>query len=356
MGTSEIRPLTGLRGVAAVIVMFYHYFLWTGLDFHKGYLGVDLFLVLSGFILSATYHVAFTQDVTTSNYFDFLRRRTARVYPLYLVTTVVALIMISAGVKDRMTGDTSSFPTFAISNLLMVQNWGLAKGANPPTWSISAEFACYLIFPWLALALGRAKPWHLLLVIYGMLFVQIWLTGCTGFFHVVKYEGPLDLSEPTRFGAVIRSAADFCIGTSLFFTGQWRRTCALSTAIFGVFLIFLREYDVSAIALIPSVILGASTNNGPLRFLGRGFLYTLGEISYSIYLIHDFFVELRNPTFHWLKAHGIPGALIIYAAVFAAVSIFLSILSYKWIEAPFRRWINSSMTNWKSAPSAQFNR
>ncbi|NNM59255.1 MAG: acyltransferase [Legionellales bacterium] len=108
MKKQEIYSLTGLRGIAATMVMFYHFnasHLLAGGAFANllghGYLMVDLFLVLSGFIIAMTYGSRFDKAVTWREYRIFLVRRIARIYPLYILTTISAGILITAHWMDH---------------------------------------------------------------------------------------------------------------------------------------------------------------------------------------------------------------------------------------------------------------
>jgi Acyltransferase family len=98
----HLASLTPLRGVAALWVVLFHY-CWhfpavhadryTG-AVYKGYLAVDLFFMLSGFVISHVYHGAFARRITVRRYRDFLKARVARIYPLHL--TVLSLFVVTA--------------------------------------------------------------------------------------------------------------------------------------------------------------------------------------------------------------------------------------------------------------------
>ena len=94
----EIRSLTGIRGVAALFVVMYHRF--DGLQMldpvtrliHHGYIAVDLFFILSGFVMALTYANSFQHGWTASAYGVFLTKRLGRVYPVYIVLTVLSAV------------------------------------------------------------------------------------------------------------------------------------------------------------------------------------------------------------------------------------------------------------------------
>src|SRR5215469_633600 len=94
---AEIRALTGLRGVAALLVALYHINpnliapTATGRFVGKGYLWVDLFFVLSGFLLAMNYAGKFAGGWKLGAWLDFLLHRVARIYPLYIVLVAASL-------------------------------------------------------------------------------------------------------------------------------------------------------------------------------------------------------------------------------------------------------------------------
>ena len=97
--SGEIKSLTGIRGVAAVLVVLYHTATTVGVFapvmpiLMHGYIAVDLFFVLSGFVMAVTYRQAFAGKWGTQPYIQFLLKRLGRVYPLYVVLVVVTAIV-----------------------------------------------------------------------------------------------------------------------------------------------------------------------------------------------------------------------------------------------------------------------
>ncbi|WP_131197026.1 acyltransferase family protein, partial [Lichenihabitans psoromatis] len=153
---AEIKALTGLRGFAAMAVVIYHFSVgvWPLKTFFDHcYLAVDLFFVLSGFIIASTSGEVFTTSLSGREYGKFVAKRLGRIYPLYLVTTLVAIAMVAL-IGDRWQIE----PVSLISNLLMIQGWGIAESFDSPGWSISVEMAAYILFPPLMLFLHKARP------------------------------------------------------------------------------------------------------------------------------------------------------------------------------------------------------
>ena len=147
----DIAPLTGLRFVAAMVVVLHHYpvpgvsgTLQTMLQ--SGYYGVTLFFVLSGFVLAITYLDAF-KHAPIATLGTFAVARFARIYPVYL------LILLYVWLRAGATGPI-------VSHALLLQAWsadaGHAFALNGPGWSLSVEAFLYACFPLLILALQRA--------------------------------------------------------------------------------------------------------------------------------------------------------------------------------------------------------
>ena len=152
---------TALRGIAALIVVGYH--LRFGADdllaaeeatrlFERGYLWVDLFFILSGFVLCYVYEPKGLP--TISHVSRFYRARLARVWPLHALTLAVLVTFSLATIYyARMTASPGSAYesdwSALLGNILLVHAWGIFSQSswNIPAWSISAEVFAYLWFP-----------------------------------------------------------------------------------------------------------------------------------------------------------------------------------------------------------------
>src|SRR5712691_3950598 len=162
---AELHALTGLRSVAAASVVALH--LWgkagTGTPIgslvHAGNLGVDLFFVLSGFVLAYRYADALRRPAPRS-VAAFLKRRIARVYPLHLAMIAVlgAGMLAATLVGASVPAAERNSPGDLVANLLLVQAWGTSQRQtwNQVAWSVSAEWAAYLAFAVLIWAAPRA--------------------------------------------------------------------------------------------------------------------------------------------------------------------------------------------------------
>ncbi|WP_104655100.1 acyltransferase family protein [Ralstonia insidiosa] len=170
----EIKGLTGLRGIAALWVCIYHYTYEN--DFgsiltplaHAGHFGVPVFFVLSGFILAYTYAAKIAAGKVP--YARFLCARITRIYPLHLLLWLALGLATVLGFYAPSATDTREG---YIAGLFMMHAWGFTLAApwNNPSWSVSTEFAAYLLFPLFAGRLYRAGSTASWLLIIGVLAI-----------------------------------------------------------------------------------------------------------------------------------------------------------------------------------------
>lgn len=344
---AQIETLTALRFFAAAWVVLYHW--WPKLDVGftpnlaaKGYLGVEAFFVLSGFVISHVYLKSFEEG--RFRYGGFLWARVARIYPLHLATlgAMIALAfaagLVGASVSEGVV-DWRSLP----ANLLMLQAWGLAPEAafNHPSWSISAEWFAYLTFPAFAAAAVRfRRPVDAVLAALVLLFVSY-----SGFEHLAGYR----LTEATIHWGALRIVPCFALGCAVHLL--WRSGAAndRETA-WGVALMSLGAIIVFADFAAPDAFLTAAFAGLILGLAGMWrsgavkqvpVVSWLGEISYSTYMIcipwQLVFVngcakalglpQERLPLWLWL------------VGVFALIP--LSALSWWVVERPARAWLKA---------------
>ncbi len=286
----DLRPLTALRFMAALWVVLYTF--WPNLDVGflpnlaaKGYLGVELFFVLSGFILSHVYLHAFAEK--RFSYRGFLWARIARVYPLHVFTLLGVMALGLAAVAVGMSIDASvlSWKTLP-AHLLMLHAWGFANeaGWNHPSWSISAEWFAYLAFPLFAMAAWplRKRPW------VATAGAAVFLMGLYAAFE--RLAG-FPLTEATfRWGA-LRIVPCFAYGCALYLV--YRRAplpraglLALSAAVVMVASASVLAWDAITVLAAGLLILAlASIPDGKVGWLGSKPAVYLGEISYSVYMV-----------------------------------------------------------------------
>lgn len=350
---ADIKPLTSLRFVAAVWVVLYAY--WPDLAapstpalIQKGYLGVELFFVLSGFILCHVYLPSLAQG--QFSYRDFLWNRLARVYPLHVATLAgIGLLAVTALVAG-LAVDPNILSWRALpANLLMVHAWGLApvSGWNHPSWSISAEWFAYVAFPlfaWASLRL-RTRP---RLALAGAFFLLI------GLYLAFAAIAGFPLTEATIAWGALQIVPCFALGCATWLV--WRRSAAdrrkaaIGASFFGALVLVGGQFgapDWAIVACFAGLILSLAR----LAASGDGFgshpaLVYLGRISYAVYMIcvpwQLVFVNGAARTMH-LSDKKLPWLVWLF---FVAGLVPLAAAAHHLIEKPARR----GMRLWAKRP------
>lgn len=341
----QLEALTGLRGIAAFYVVLYHLRSgqlnilpdWMVTLLSKGYLAVDLFFILSGFVMWTSYSGKFSSGglSTTS---AFLWRRMARIYPLHLAILVaMAAFAVAVQITGRDPGPDMNFGELPF-HLILVQNWGIVDAMrwNDPAWSISAEFAAYLIFPLIALGAAWDRRNYIMLLAAVIALLAVIAVGFELSGHATLGSG---ISEMGVFRCIIQ----FTIGTALASLWQRARDQLSAAKIFaGAIAIFIFGFgmELDEPAFIPSALaalmLATALANDALPILSRGPVHYLGQISYAVYLSHMFLYTLFKLLFVDDAANVGIGA----AAGFIAMMLLISAALYHYLELPPQRWLN----------------
>jgi len=358
----NLRALTSLRFFAALWVILFHY--WPDLTgslvrpafIDKGYLGVDLFFILSGFILCHVYRAAVEEG--RFDYTQFLWNRLARVYPLHLATLVGMGVMAFSAMRLGFKVDPnilvwSSLP----ANLSLTQAWGLAPTAswNHPSWSISAEWFAYLTFPVFALVALRLKNRPGL----GLALAMCLVLGLNFGFQALTGQR---LTEGTISWGALRIVPSFAYGCALF--GFWAARPAQSSlkalmgALFSgaltIFFIAVESPDsVIVLGLGLTLLFFAQLAQTRSAILTQGALVYLGEISYSMYMICiPWKVVFVNTMTRIFEVNGEQLTFPLWLVLICGL-IPLSALSYQLIEKPARDGMKFMLTRRATHRSVQ---
>lgn len=359
----ELRSLTGLRGVAASLVMLFHFDLGVigcGQEGQNplqrflghGYVMVDLFLVLSGYIMAMNYAEMFSHGRAHRAYPVFLLRRIARVYPLFLVLTLAMVGFRLTGL-DYPLNLHGLFPgpvaQPVVLNLLMIQAWGLGFSIDPVAWSLSAEWAAYLAFPLLCAATLFGRAWLALLsaVLAVACLVAVASAPDTAMGGMCRH-GPLDVSNFTTALPVLRCVASFVLGMAAFRLSalpavqRAARSAVSGWVLSGAILMLLAlpRTDLLLVAcfalLVPALAHG---RRGAASLLASPVPYALGELSYAIYLLHPYFVGVTGWLLSYGYGHGVAFAFGMADLIGGGVVIAFAYLVHTWVEKPGRRWL-----------------
>lgn len=351
---AHIKPLTALRFFAAFWVVLYHY--WPKLDVgftpavaQKGYLGVEAFFVLSGFILCHVYLRGFGEG--RFRYGDFLWNRLARVYPLHLVTLIgVGAMAIVAGLAGiAVDGNILSWTSLP-ANLLLVHAWGFAPvaGWNHASWSISAEWFAYLGFPAFAFAAWKLRHRPVAAVLGSLALIAV-------LYPAFQALAGFPLTEATiRWGA-LRIVPCFAYGCALH--ALWRsdrfpaRLAGYGAAFLGAAVLAAIQFsapDPVIVMLLGGLIfMLASLAKAGFEFAGQPAFVYLGEISYSTYMICiPWKILAINGAAKLLNIDSDKLPLLIWGLIVVAL-VPLSAISYHVIENPCREGMKALAANWK---------
>ena len=353
---ADFPALTGVRGVAAFLVAVYHYFfplMPQGSVIHRlfgrGYLYVDLFFVLSGYVMALNYGPMFSTRIRWEAVGSFFWKRFARVYPVYICLTIALAVSYFAIYNDF--ADHHSWIVVCLSrpvldiplNVLLIQAWGFADGVVGQAWSVSTEAAAYLYFPLLALLCGRwgtTKFAAIVVSCFAAIPVAVWLAGGDGVYHA----GTLDLW--TGPPALLRCFGGFSLGVCLHRLAAWKQARFAFTDAFGLGLVSLYATlllatapDLALYPVFPLLILCLAGNQGWFRYMfGCKPVYVMGLLSYSFYMVHVYFIPPMYESERLLSA-SLPPWLAWCIAAAAAFCAALSVagLAYLGIERPARR-------------------
>ncbi len=350
-GQPPIHALTGVRALAAGWVLLFHlqkplielFPSLVGLKplFESGYLGVDLFFVLSGFILAYTYQDRLgTIDVRA--YRRFLVLRLARVYPVHLAVLLLFVVAVPAGKQLDMHFASSRVYDYGelLYHVTLTHAWGVTDKLswNIPSWSISAEWFAYLCFPVLV------RP--LLLVRRGGVALLLAATSLTAMLLALDFLGRSDL-DLTHTGAILRVSGEFVAGMLLCraLRGEWSRVpwsvvvgLCMGGAV-GVSAVFGPTRSV--IFLLALLVLSLARSRGSIaHLLGSRPMRYAGAVSYSLYMTQGL-VFMAGESL--LPAHNYIGSttltkLGIVAVYFLALGALASLV-YHLVENPGREFI-----------------
>jgi peptidoglycan/LPS O-acetylase OafA/YrhL len=353
MKRTEIGALTGLRGVAAIWVLLFHICkillvlgLWPELTqmlwniAGPGYIGVDMFFVLSGFVLAYNY----PSVSLNTEYLLFLRKRLARIYPVHVTVLIVAALLAGFlwlfGLRSWQPDQFKLVDLLA--NLTLTQSWFGAplESWNLVSWSISAEWFAYLAFP-IVLVVARSLKGVSAAVTAIMALYLVW------FLALRLYSGTAWAPMP-----LLRVGIEFASGVCVY--QIWARHEPASSERVGWFCVGIALAIVIAgrileghnpgtsigylPVLMPALIWSLTFNHPISRLLATPFAKYLGYISYSLYMVHWLLILAIADILGSLHMAPKLNAVLLLILI-PTVSIFAAMILYEYVEEPMRRYI-----------------
>ena len=348
-----INTLTSLRIFFALMVFGAHcYVLDTSFDAHffkEGFVGVSFFFILSGFIIAYNYQKKLSEKTISKR--TFWIARIARIYPLHLLTLLIAAC-IGGYVQYSDTADWIKH--FAASAFLLQPFFPSADyffSFNSPSWSLGCEQLFYFCFPLVIPFLTNKRN------LYATLFI------CLPVMLIAMHLTPEEQIKAYWYVNPLTRLPDFLVGVLLYRLYQSIHDKKIShsagtlleagaVALFFIFYFCAADipkvYRYSCYYWLPVslVILVFSIQRGYLsRLLSGRILVIGGEISYSFYLIHLFIIL----TYTQMAAHyqwQIPWTISV--PVIFSITIALSLLSYYYFEKPANKWVKRILTKKQS--------
>jgi len=293
----RVPALTGIRGYAACWVVLFHAVFVAGRlqpalpqqsalpIVNRGYLAVDLFFILSGYVLMLSHGEALRQRRAWALR-AFFAGRIGRILPLHW--TVLALLWGLTAIKPRWPwiGIEPDGSRLFFQNLVLVQGWlGNPLSWNTPAWSLSAEWLAYAAFPVLVLLVARVNKQGCWAVIGGG-FVLLALAASRGQDGGLNHVHALGL---------VRCLCEFPMGMAGFRLRQHGRPGDPATADrwfragVGLFALALTTPRLDAVATLAFLAMVMASGGGSAlagRLFGHPVAVHLGEISFSLYLLH----------------------------------------------------------------------
>jgi peptidoglycan/LPS O-acetylase OafA/YrhL len=357
----QIHSLTPMRGIAAIWVMLFHIDVslfyrdfgallprdQTGL-FSKGYLWVDFFFLLSGFVIAHVYSQKLSSGLGSGAIKNYLWARFARIYPLHLFTLIMLVVttpvvaMLYPAVVDGSW--KTYFAWSAIpSNLLLTQsmNQHVYLSWNMVSWSIAAEWWTYVLsIPCVIFIVGRKTTFVTVyaLVAFILLVALVYLLP----------DKNLDITFNCGF---FRCLFEFNIGLAIYQLflqdrmRSWldRDWVAISLLLIITLIFHARWNDLLVIPCFSLLILALAYNHTKIEgLLNKPIFQYLGKISYSIYMVHClwfmvFWFLLPQLKVNWGISSFTSFEKLVYASLFVGLTLISSHFTHYYIELKAQR-------------------
>jgi peptidoglycan/LPS O-acetylase OafA/YrhL len=342
--------LTGLRGVAILIVLLYHLginrFLREFDCWILGRLGVDIFFVLSGFLITT---ILLKEKIARKNISlnNFYRKRTLRILPV-AYSFLLVMIILNYFFKCNI-----SFKSFVCS-FILIKNLpfhGIEDHWTNHFWSLSVEEQFYLFFPILIIFdINKTVFFSIVIVCSALAFSLLGYYQIGPFFYVndlyrfcrvmmyIFWEGPFMILIGCLFSIMtFKGLIDISAYKNNYFLGATLFIAAIivHSSTFFFYTRYLSEF-IFAILIGVIILLCIDSNNLLARLLKSRFLIRLGTLSYSIYIWQQLVVWI---SFHWFnmqfKGVNIGVLFVIDDLIRFGLIIAIAYISYNFVELPF---------------------
>lgn len=333
--------IDGLRAIAVIPVLFYH----AGIRyFEGGFIGVDIFFVISGFLITTI----LIKDINNNKFsvIDFYERRIRRIFPVLfficLMTVPFSFALMSAEQFKEYSLSLISVVFFVSNFIFWLESGYFANAADLKpllhTWSLSVEEQFYVFFPFLLFCIKDNKSrmfWLSLIFICSLIFAEYgWRNAAEMNFYLIFSRAWELMLGGIASILMLRHEKLFRL-EALPWLRETLTLSALATLILSIVLFTDQYPHPSLITVFPCaataiLLLCARRNTFVGRLLSIKFLVFTGLLSYSLYLWHQ-------PILVFLRLMGIEPAAPIVFCGFLILSYILSYFSWRFIETPFRK-------------------
>ena len=331
------RDIDGLRALAVLAVIFYH----AGFPgFGGGYLGVDIFFVISGYLISSIIMNGLRAD--NFSFLRFYERRVRRIFPALIAVIILCIPFSWVLLTPNDFKDFSQSIAFAIASISNILFW-LESGYFDTstelkplihTWSLAIEEQFYLLFPIVLFVIWKFFYRHLSIFLISAILISL-----------VSAEITSKIDQSSSFYLIHTRAWELLIGVFVAHLGILRpintKVDFAAIQVVGILLIFgsIALFDDQTrhpglMTVVPVVGAGLLLRYGSAghlmnNFLGNRILVGLGLISYSLYLVH-------HPIFTFMRHYSLDSPASLDYGLAILLSTFVAFGFYKCIETPFR--------------------
>lgn len=379
---ARFPPLDGLRGVAILLVLVHH--CWFTTDgsalgrllaplIDAGWIGVNLFFVLSGFLITG---ILLESKGQPSYYRTFYMRRVLRIFPLYYTVLLVHATLVGFWTR-RFADGTLMYRPAAWPVWMFLTNWpdalpvGVLTGALMPLWSLAVEEQVYLVLPAVIAAFDRrwllrgfvavlplALVWRVA-ILCGLAPAATAYAGtlscldafAAGGVGALLTRGVMDRYRLHRLACVAAAGASLCLTAMATRQGHfyvWRD-------MYGILSVGLTLLSLAFGALIVACVT-AEPGWGLNRFLSSRVLRSFGRLSFALYLLHMPIFGVVRPNLVLRLGSAIPSSSFAMSVqaflVTLAVTYLCARLSWRFIESPALRWKAAFPTSGRAVPEA----
>lgn len=326
--------IDGLRAIAVILVLLCH----AGFSgFEGGFIGVDIFFVISGYLI--TRNILHDMEQGQFSFKDFYIRRARRIFPAMYATllcTGIAAVFIFPALHIERLGESILYASLGFSNIFFWSEagyWDISANFKPLLhyWSLAVEEQFYFIWPALLLCLYRYRNGP---------EIWIWITAIS-LVSVLAAQIMLDVDENAAFYLTPFRVAEFGLGACLLWLnsnqkGYYIALFLLSLAMILYCVITFSEHTPfpGIMALIPclaaSAIIFMRHESIVVMVLGNRIMVGIGKISYSLYLVHW-------PVFIFYRYAMNDDVTDAHMVMLIAFCFTLATLMYFYVEQPFRR-------------------